>query len=445
MRSDPAVARLPRLPPKRAARSVQRMTSTLAIRLAVAALVGLAVGVEREWSGHVVTGPDPRFAGVRTFTLLGTIGGIAGWLAVSGYSGVGVALVAGPALLVAAAYWAAARGGGSRIDGTTEVAAMLVLALGALAGMGELAVASGSAAVAVLALSEKTLIRGAVERLGGAELRAALHFAVLALVVLPALPDRSFGPLGGVNPRALWIVVLIFSGLNFAGFVARRVVGVSRGYGVTGAIGGMISSTAVSLQFSRLSRTMPDLAVPLGIGVVAASTVLLPRVLLVSTVLNPHVSRALLPYFVAPIIVGATMVGFLMVRALRQPRADETDTGERSPLDLWSAVKMTLAFQGALMALSYMRTAFGSAGVLVSAALLGLTDMDALTLSMSRIGTGEADVALAARAIAIGAAANSVLKLAITLVLGAPRFRAVASWGLLLLLVAGVTSLALIR
>ena len=189
------------------------LSDWIVARLTIAALAGLAVGLEREWSGKS-KGQDPRFAGLRTFFLLGILGGVSGWLAASdtvGSAALGVALILAAALLVVTAYFVTARPGGPAVEGTTEVAALAVLALGTLAGLGYLGVTGGATAVMVLALSEKERLHGAVARIGATELRSAAQFAVLALVILPLLPDRTFGPLGGVNPRQLWIVVLIFS------------------------------------------------------------------------------------------------------------------------------------------------------------------------------------------------------------------------------------------
>jgi len=192
----------------------------IASRLAVAALVGLAIGMEREWSGHA-SGPQARFAGARTFLLLGLLGGLAGWLASRGFVAGAALLLAGGAALAVAAYVIGVQRT-QDVDGTTETAALVVLALGTVAGLGQLAIAGGAGALVVLALAEKTRIHGFVRRIGEQEMRAALYFAVLALVVLPALPAGPYGPLGGIRPRALWTVVLLFCALNFAGYLARR-------------------------------------------------------------------------------------------------------------------------------------------------------------------------------------------------------------------------------
>jgi uncharacterized membrane protein (DUF4010 family) len=316
-----------------------------------------------------------------------------------------------------------------------------VLALGVLAGLGYLELASGATAVMLLALSEKERLRRVVARIGEGELRAGLQFAVLALVVLPLLPQGRYGPWGGIEPRSLWIIVLLFSALNFAGYLARKAVGAERGYGVTGLLGGLVSSTAVTFQFSRLSRDDPSLGTGLAVGVMGASTVLLPRILVISTLLNADVARALLPFLVPPMVVGAIL---LLVAAARRwepvQKARGTDVIQ-NPLRLTSAIKMALAFQASLMLISYVSNAIGASGVLASAALIGLTDMDALTLSMSRLGTTPDLVRLAARAIAIGLLGNSALKIALTIGLGTSRYRQLALAGLAALAMTGAISL----
>ena len=197
-------------------------------RLALAALIGLGVGLEREWSGHT-SGPDARFAGIRTFLLLGFAGGAAGICGAQGMGLVALAFALGGVALTVSAYIVATRRPGAGVDGTTEAAALSVLALAALAGMGWRMLAAGAGSVVVLALSEKTRLHALVRHVSETELHAALQFTVLAVVVLPLLPA---GPLFGalaIRPRMLWTVVLLFSGLNFAGYLARRAVGLRRG------------------------------------------------------------------------------------------------------------------------------------------------------------------------------------------------------------------------
>jgi uncharacterized membrane protein (DUF4010 family) len=396
------------------------LTFTLEIagRLGVAALAGLAVGIEREWSGHA-SGPEARFAGARTFLLLGALGGVSGWLVAGGLLLLGALILAGAMALTIAAYVAAARPGGPAVEGTTEVAALTVLALGTISGLGFPLVTSASVAVMVLALVEKTRIHQIIRRIGQREISAALQFAVLALVILPLLPTGPYGPFDSIRPRALWTVVLLFSGLNFLGYLARGAVGATRGYGMTGLLGGLISSTAVTWSFARHSRREPALSPGLATGVLAACTVLLVRVPILTTVLAPPVTWALGPYLLAPLIVGAASVLLTVRRAA--PHPEQADL-QQSPLGLWSALKMAAAFQVVLTVIPFVQQAWGTPGVLASAALLGLTDMDALTLSMCGLAAG-AGAGLAAEAIAVGILSNTVLKLGIAAAVGATPFR----------------------
>ena len=400
------------------------------VNLAVAALIGLAVGIEREWSGHA-SGPHARFAGVRTFFLFGVVGGVAGLLIEGEAEFAAGILLAGGAALAVAAYLMAARRGPESIEGTTETAAIAVLAIGALAGTGSTKIAAATGAVIVLALREKTALHRLVGRIDDVEMRAALQFAVLALVVLPLLPSGPYGPLGGIEPRKLWLVVLIMSGLSFIGYVARRIVGASHGYALTGILGGIVSSTAVTLTFSRRSRDHPALAGPLAIGVIGACTVLLVRVLVVTLALNSALALPLIPFLVPPFVVGTAWVVISLLRTRGKAAREKDEEESRNPLRLGSAIGMALGFQAVLTLVAFVRQRFGDNGVLPTAALLGLTDTDALTLAMTRLGKNEETVNLAARALAIGILSNTVLKLGIAMVVGRGRFRLGAALGLI--------------
>lgn len=404
---------------------------TVVLNLGVAALVGLAVGIEREWSGHA-TGPNARFAGVRTFLILGLLGGLSGLTLLEGWTAVGTVLLAAGAGLVLTGYVIATRGKGSNADGTTEAAALVVLALGLFAGQGYLVLAAATCAVVVLVLREKAELHRLVHRIGETELKAAIQFAVLALVVLPLLPEGPFGPLGGIRPRSLWAVVLLFSGLSFAGYLARRIAGPGLGYPITGLLGGVLSSTAVTLQFSRASRREPAMAGPLALGVVAACTVPLPRVALISLILSPAVARALLPYLLPPAIVGAAILAWTILRRGWKD-SDGSEIKDKSPLRLWSAIQLAILLQLVLMALTWVRQTWGSPGIIASAAVLGLTDVDALTYSMAKMGSSIQLAELAAQAIAVGILANTALKFGLALALGAGSYRWRAAIGLVAL------------
>jgi uncharacterized membrane protein (DUF4010 family) len=413
------------------------MAEQLALRLAIAGLIGLATGLERERSGHA-SGPDARFAGLRTFLLLGLLGGVAGLLVEAGHTPLAAVIAGAASALCVAGYAMAARRASATTDGTTEAAALVVVALGVVAGVGWIGIAAGVGALMVLALTEKTLLHRLAGRVGESELRAGAQFAVLAVVVLPLLPAGPFLGAIALQPRALWAIVLLFSALNFAGFIARRLVGARRGYPITGALGGVISSTAVTLEFSRRSRADTEMGAPLAGGVLAACTMLLPRVLVVSAVLNPAVAAALAPMLAPPFLIGLTLA------AIGRRSHDESGRGEASlesnPLQLGAALRMALAFQAAMAVIAYVRRFWGTAGVLTTAAALGLTDVDALTVSMSRHEAG-LDATLAARAIVVGILANTLLKLGISVLVGRATYRRRAVTGLVALAAGATASL----
>lgn len=410
--------------------------TTVAFDLFIAALAGMLVGIEREWSGHA-RGPDARFAGLRTFTLLGLLGGLAGWLARTGNPAAAAVLMATGGALAIAAYVTAVRRPEATPDGTTEVAALVTLSLGFAAGLGYAGLAGGAAAVTVLLLAEKSIMHEGLRRIDARELRAALLFAVLALVVLPLLPGGSYGPYGAFRPRELWAVVLIFSGLSFAGYIARRAIGETRGLGVTGLLGGLVSSTAVSLSFSRRSRDEPQHAHALALGVIAACTVLLPRIVIVSWLLEPALATRLLPRLGPAFLVGCAIVGYALVHEAKAPVTAaigaDRPTEVRNPLDLWTSMQMAVAFQVVLFLVAWLAESVGAVGILGTAAVLGLTDMDALTLSMTRLASDEAMRDVAANALAVGVIANTALKTGLVTTLGTTGFRGRAASGLLAL------------
>jgi uncharacterized membrane protein (DUF4010 family) len=396
---------------------------TFPVGILVAALGAMAVGIEREWSGHTV-GPAARFGGIRTFTLLGICAGTAGWLWTQSLQPLATALVAAAGALVVVAYAAASR---RDVDGTTEVSALVVLGAGVLAGLGQFTLASAMFAVTALILIEKSRLHAFVARVGDNELRAAARFGVMSVVVLPLLPEGPYGPLGGIYPRDLWILVLFFSGLSFAGYLARRAVGARRGYPLAGLIGGMVSSTSVTLGYSRVSRTQAS-PVPLALGVVAACTMLFVRVAVGIAVLNASLFMPLLPYLVLPFLVGVAILA-LGVRRTRDDRPNVPGVAE-NPLQVAAALQMALLFQCVLFAVYATRQYFGDAGVIPSGVILGLTDMDALTISMARGAASGIPLDIAARAVALGILANTVLKAIVALVLGSPPFKRIVALSL---------------
>jgi len=402
--------------------------------LVIAALGGTAVGVERQWSGHA-DGADARFAGVRTFTLLGGLGGLAGWLWQAGYTLPATVLLAGAAAITSAAYVARMR---NDVDGTTEVAALVVIAAGVLAGAGVHQLASGVIAVTTLLLIEKSRLHALVARLDDITLRAAARFAVMALVVLPLLPEGPYGPMGGIRPRELWALVLFFSGLSFVGYFARRAAGPGRGYLVTGLIGGLASSTSVTFTFARSSHSDEAASRALGYGAVAANAMLYPRVLLATAVLNVTLLPHVVTYLALPALLAFAITWF---GAKQSPADDVDERPVTNPLQLSAALQMAAIFQVVLMLVWFASHYGGNRGIISMASVLGLTDVDALTISMARRVASDISLETAALAIAVGVLSNTVLKLTVALFFGSAGFRRVAGGALFGMVLAAGASL----
>jgi uncharacterized membrane protein (DUF4010 family) len=380
----------------------------------VAALGGAGVGIERQRSGHAV-GPEARLGGVRTFTLLGGTAGLAGYAMKTGFEGLGTVLAAAALALIVAAYAAASR---RDIDATTEVAGLVVVAAGVVSGTGQLGLAAGIIAITVLLLAEKSRLHAWVARLDEPTLLAATRFGVMSVVVLPLLPPGPYGPPPGIRPRELWLLVLLFSGLSFTGFLGRRIVG-RAAYPLAGLLGGLVSSTSVTLAFARLSRADPRQGDALAAGAVAASTVLFVRVAIAMAVLNRSLLAAIGRSLALPFVIG--LIGVAVI-ARRAPVAAEDQSHLMNPLQLRAALEMAALFQIVLYGVHFARQWLGDAGVLWTGFVLGLTDVDALTISMSRSAATGTSVEIAARAIVLGILANTLLKAAIALVVGEGRF-----------------------
>src|SRR6185503_17845614 len=385
--------------------------------LVVALLGGAGVGLEGQCDGNA-DGLRARFAGIRTFTLLSALGGLSGDLWRSGMTLPAGVLLAGAVLIVVAGYVVASR---TDIDGTTEVAALVVLAAGIFAGIGSIRLASGIFALLTLILVEKSRLHALVKRIDDVGLRSGVQFGVMALVILPLLPEGPFGPVGGIRPRELWALVLFFSALSFAGFVARRVAGPGRGYLVTGLLGGLVSSTNTTLMFARASRHHRSMERALAFGAVAANAMLFPRV----------VVPALVLYLAPPAAVAVALMLWY-----RTSGSEERELTPRNPLQLAQALQMAVMFQAVLVLVYLARSTWGTSGVLSAAAVLGLTDVDALTISMARDIAPALSAQTAAAGIAIGIGANTLVKLGIALFFGSRQFKLIVGGALTLTLAA---------
>lgn len=374
--------------------------------LAVALAIGLLIGLERGWHGRT-EGEGHRIAGIRTFGLISLLGGL--WAILGEELGrllLGLAFLAFAGMLTAA-HMLSFRSEHDR-GVTTLVAALVTFALGALAARGHLAVAASVAVVTTVLLGLKPILHHGLEQLRREELYATFKMLLISVVLLPILPDEGYGPWQALNPYEIWWWVVLIAGISFAGYFAVRIIGTRLGLLVTGAFGGVASSTALTLSFSRLGRGNAPLHTILAAGVVVAAGTMFPRVLLEVGVVNP---RLLLP--LAGPLVTMTVLAYLGAAWLWWRRG----TGEKAPeLDLSNPFQIVPALQfGALLvAIALLSRAFqawfGDTGIYLLAAVSGISDVDAITLTLSRMADNGLGETTAARAILLAAAVNTATK-----------------------------------
>lgn len=386
------------------------------LRLLVAALLGGLIGVERERS------EDERgsrhFAGIRTFPMFGVLGAA---LVLAGRE-VGVLVAAGflgVAALVLVSYTRTSRDGD--IGATTEVAALATYATGVLAGAGALLVAGAVGIGVAVLLAGKQRLEAFPRALTREELGAALTLAVLAAIILPVLPDARYGPWGVWNPRTLWLMVVLVCGLSFAAFVAMRLWGAERGLYVSGVLGGLVSSTATTVSFATRSTDKGASVRPLAAGAGIASLVMLVRVGILTGVANRDLLVPLAPFLGVSIAAGALAL-LLLVRNSAPTAAAEPQVA--NPFRLVEAIKFAALYALVLLVVEAAGRFLGAWGVVAAAVLAGLTDVDAITLSLATgDGGGLAPRAVGAT-IAVAALSNTAAKAAYAAWLGAPAFRA---------------------
>lgn len=388
----------------------------LFMRLGLALAIGLLLGLERGWHGRKES-EGRRIAGIRTFALTGLLGGVSGWLAdVTTPVFPALAFLALGAIL-AVSYWVRMRADGD-LGLTTEVALLLTFALGAMSTLGEPAPAAAVAVVTAILLSIKPVLHRWISQIEQFELDALFKLALISVVVLPLLPDRGYGPGAVFNPYHVWWAVVIVAGLSFIGYVVIRLAGPRVGILATGLFGGLASSTSTTLALARLVRGRRSLMSLVAAGIVVAGSVTFLRILALVAVFQP----ALVAPLAVPLgVMAATgLAGAALMHLPARGEARTTDDGHglANPLELTAALAFGVVLTIVLFAVHYLREWLGTGGVYVAAALSGLTDVDALTISVARLVGGDLPAANGAIAIFIAASVNTAAKAGISLVAG---------------------------
>lgn len=382
--------------------------------LGMALALGLLVGLQRGWA--LREEPDgSRFAGIRTFALLGLGGGIAGLLYDTA-RGPATTLLAAASLLVLLGYERASRArpgreSGGLVSGTSGVVALLTLASGFLVGSGERLAGTAVAVTMVLLLSMRSQLHGWIARLSEREMLSIARFALIALVVLPLLPDAPFGPYDAWNPRKLWLVVVMVSGFSFAGYFAARMLGPARGIIATAAAGSVVSSTAVT---AALATRMKDGNAPtpiLAAGISAASVVMFLRVVALTAALAPvalpTLVRLMAPGFAVSL---ATSAWYLRKARGAGDAGVESDLDVRNPFDLKPALMLTGLVMVLTVAANWVLERFGDRGLALVLAISGTVDVDSAIITMGGLPSGTLSPATAGLVLAVPVTLNTAFK-----------------------------------
>ena len=388
------------------------------IRLFVAIGVGFLIGLEREYSA--LKSNEESFAGIRTFIFVVLLGFIAvlmyyllgPWI----YAGVLLAVIS----FIGISYWITSSRG--EIGGTTEFTALIAFFLGSLSFLGSIEICLVITVVTIVLLSAKVKFKSFVGKITRQEMFDFIRFIVAALLILPFLPDMDMGPFNVINPKEIGWVIILISGLGFLGYIMMKFLGAHKGILFTGIIGGLVSSTMVTWVFAKKSKELPALSGLCATAILAASSIMVIRVLLWVFIFN----RALAPGLYLPLgLIFLTAIGITLLFYYKQSKKGEIDTHlpEGKPLNMQSAIIFGIVYTLIILLVSYTNEYFGSSGIFISSAIAGLTDIDAITISVSKLAGESLTIPVAHNAILLATISNTIIKIGIALWAGSKALR----------------------
>lgn len=391
----------------------------LSLRFAVALGLGLFLGLERERDK-----PEQlRFAGVRTFGLIALCGALSGYVElVLGLPWLALGIFAAVAGLIVVSYVMTTRDG--HVGATTEFAALVTYLLGVLCLHDQMMLAAGIGVATGAVLSLREQLHALARKISSEDVEATVKFAILALIVLPLVPNRTYGPppFDALNPSKICLMIVLISAVDFASYVLVKIMGPEHGIGVSGLLGGLVSSTALTLGLARRSRSEPSAADAFALGILLAWTVMFVRVTILSIALAPALSAHILVGEGIPTLVAIAVAAWLW----RKHHKDKTGTVEAgaNPFALWQAIKFGLLFALVILVTKVAEHALGTGGLYATGALAGSVDVDAITISMTSLARSQPDEAgAAAHTIEIAALSNTLVKGAFAFALGSPQMR----------------------
>lgn len=382
----------------------------LFIRLLVATGIGLLIGLEREHSA--LQKKEEIFAGIRTFVLLALTGFIAAGLHFLMSPWIFGVIMLSVLMLTGISYWITAHKGD--IGSTSELAAILTVLLGAVTFVGQIELSLMITVIVLVMLSTKMQLMNVIGRITQVEIYALVRFVVIALLIFPFLPDENYGPYEVINPREIGWVVILTSGVGFLGYVLMRALGANIGILLTGIIGGLVSSTMVTWVFSKKSKEKSPLNALYTSAILAACTIMVVRVFLWVVLFN----KALLAGLALPLSIlfftaaGATVFFYLKDK---KENVHSANMPLGKPLELTNALWFGVLYVGIILVISYANDYFGNEGIYITSGIAGLSDVDAITISISKMSVISISVTTAQNAILIATLANTVAKFAIAI------------------------------
>lgn len=344
-------------------------------KLGLALLLGSLVGLQREKAAS-------QIAGLRTFPLITLSGALFGLLSKDYGAGILIAGVVGIIVLILISNLSSMKEVEVRTGITTEVAMLIMFGIGAYLVSGPSLVAVAIAGFVAVVLQFKPELHGFVNRLGNDEMKAIMRFALLAFIILPILPDRAYGPFQVLNPKEIWLTVVFIVGLNLVGYIISKFVGSTVGTFSTGILSGMVSSTAATMSFSRAVKTDPKWTARSTTIILVASTVVYLRVAIELAAVSP----ALLKNTAAPLAAlfcFSLVLCFLSYKFTRKDHKEVSSNGK--PADVRSALLFGLTYAIVVIAIAAAKKYGGSESLYWVAAISGLTDVDAITLSTANL------------------------------------------------------------
>lgn len=413
--------------------SADTVSLHVVVQLLVVLGIGILIGLEREFARK---DGQKLFAGIRTYPFITLLGFLSALLSDAFTPWLFLVAGMGVLLFVGISYVFTAHNGD--IGGTNEVAVFLAFLLGGLVFTGKITLAVGIAVAITTLLSLKLQFHALVGKLSLTDIYALLKFIVISVLVLPFLPSTPIGPYPFLVPRDIWLIVVLVAAVGFAGYLLARFLGAKRGIIFTALIGSVVSSTAVTMEFSRKSRTTPEAGQLYGVGVILASSAMFLRILVIVFIIN----RTMFQHLFVPLLICAAAGGlsalFIYKKTAMPSTSADAKVEVENPLDLVGAIKFGAMYTGILFLIHFIRQYAGTQGVYLAGVLSGLTDVDAISISMSNMAGNPIAWEVAQHTIVLATLSNSIVKYSMSLLWGSPSLRRVTSLGFGAMIAAGI-------